>query len=1250
MGSEDRAVSAIFIILLLAFFSAPAFAVTNINACTNLNTPGETYVMTGSVTSTQSCMNFTAAGVTLDCNSFAITGTNASGRAALNFTTNSNTAVNCRVSNYDYGAYINATTFANAYKNVISASRINSSGHAAILYQGSSSGQVLNTQIATFAAAYGLRHFGTQTDGLYISGSIFNGTVSGSYAARIDTATHITILNSFFYTQDVAGLYLEQVNSSSISGSTIKTFVKGAGLYASSSSANEIFGNTIAAEGVGLQFVSASTSNKAYTNTIMSNNTGGVVSIAATATNNNLSRNTLTSIRPNVPCIQTIATSGIIEKNIITCPLSGITFGVGAATTNHNVTFNNIVVNSASAAIVFSGSLSSNNYVAFNNLTQRNTTAKAEAAFVINQPSSGMGANNTFFSNILNFTNGTGLRMIGSGRLLNFTNNTFMNPNGLAFNGRWINNTDASSNFSFNTYPNTSSYLCYDSNGDGAADMGTQYPFNQTFLNASLWYGNGSDQPKIANPIPPTGLNWTGAVEINSSQNTVRFLNLTGNFTSVGFGTHTCIFAINGTNYSGTSQSNVCYYLYDGEALGYGERNITLYVIRSNLGLSTVNRTESNWWNCTILRPLPPQNVSWLQPTANNSFCRTLTNTYEAIYQNTSNEAATACALNYSNGSGTFSVAGVLSAYQGFYCYQEKTNSTDCTSDGLGVSMNSSRSGSTGWNTNGGPADVLFDGSYTTGAYADCGVGYGSIVQFYENYTKVPNSDNGTIWQVSIDSSGTKGNISNMSAFCWEAYSDKLRLKVETNTTTNCITGYTNYSCWNGTAWKLLDRKTSGWFHEAGMWWHYPPQTHCQINLTAPIQPFYSINITACFENNYSLQNCTVTWGFQYRIPYPQNCTFTNPPINASTTLNLTLSANYSCDIDYTNLSQCFITVQNATAYYNVSGAPVQGACFQNFADQPTCAAAGAYYPEEGYAWQTPPGIQALYDGNWSSFCPTAPSFSESFFSSYYVLPAGYTDAKVIVGWSNISNETLPIPENCLNDPLVGYEGGVFFYYYQSNHYANDNSLYCYYDDFSVETIAVAAYPSKINLTELAMNYTMGEPYCSVNVSRLPSYTYYTNLTGYAVTEVPTMNSTPTWQFTFIYPEGATNAFIYNGSAYIKFNSSNRMQFRCLPSTPYCQPINQINGTGQAILRHMNNGTATSTWQAIKTAATFPTAILRCGTSPDPTQATVLTTSFQNYSTSPLAMGANNSLYCFLTQSTYGGSYPQLTNLSLEMG
>jgi hypothetical protein len=114
-----------------------------------------------------------------------------------------------------------------------------------------------------------------------------------------------------------------------------------------------------------------------------------------------------------------------------------------------------------------------------------------------------------------------------------------------------------------------------------------------------------------------------------------------------------------------------------------------------------------------------------------------------------------------------------------------------------------------------------------------------------------------------------------------------------------------------------------------------------------------------------------------------------------------------------------------------------------------------------------------------------------------------------------------------------------------------------------------------------------------------------------------------------ISPCGDTKTWIWDGSEWVAY--TNQLNYRCSnPFPSYCQPVNQNNATSQPIFRDQNNGSGSSAWQAISTNATWATASLICGTSTNPSLNTNVSpaNTSKNYSTSALAAGENNSIYC----------------------
>jgi len=135
-----------------------------------------------------------------------------------------------------------------------------------------------------------------------------------------------------------------------------------------------------------------------------------------------------------------------------------------------------------------------------------------------------------------------------------------------------------------------------------------------------------------------------------------------------------------------------------------------------------------------------------------------------------------------------------------------------------------------------------------------------------------------------------------------------------------------------------------------------------------------------------------------------------------------------------------------------------------------------------------------------------------------------------------------------------------------------------------------------------------------------------------------------------------TRPYIWDGTNWVEYNGATTIDFRCEISVSgfpiWCQSTNQDNTTAQPIFRIQNNGTGASSWQAIQTNATWGTqATVYCGTNTNPLVDSVnLTTTLTNYTENELAVGYNNSLYCFFRISRIDADFQRNFNVSFENG
>lgn len=132
-----------------------------------------------------------------------------------------------------------------------------------------------------------------------------------------------------------------------------------------------------------------------------------------------------------------------------------------------------------------------------------------------------------------------------------------------------------------------------------------------------------------------------------------------------------------------------------------------------------------------------------------------------------------------------------------------------------------------------------------------------------------------------------------------------------------------------------------------------------------------------------------------------------------------------------------------------------------------------------------------------------------------------------------------------------------------------------------------------------------------------------------------------------------TNVSIWNGSAWVPFTSSSIVNFRCSnPFPSYCQPQNQNNASGQAIFRVKNNGTKTSTYQAVMTNTTWgANANLSCSNLTSPVGSVkILDTGFQNCTTANLTTGQYMDEYLYFYIVAVPSGFPRDFNLTWRVG
>jgi hypothetical protein len=474
--------------------------IVGLAACQNLGTASKTYALSQNVNSSGTCFNVTASGVTLNCAGYSITGTNATNTSAVFSNMNLTALQNCNVSNYSYGILFNQSN-----NSVISGGAFNSSSSSAIWLAGATNASISGVTATGTDAAYSLYATGTATtSGLSISSSTFNATGSMS-GARFDYITGATFSGITAQANGGVGFYCWNCNNSIFTGGTCVSNAS-TGFYLTGSNNSVQGGTMISTTGSGISMSGASN------NTLngMNASSGSIgIGIFGTSNYNTIANSSITCGMGGSTPYAILLTGAIFNNftnnNITANCQRGISI---ASTVNDSIfTYNRITANnSAGQGVIVIGPVNAfRNTFLYNNLTQINDTATANGAYVINMLGTNL-PNQTFAYNLLNATNGTFLRNQGTGRLLNFTYNTMVGTATM-----WINNTDASANFSIlvggkwqgNSYPNTTLYDCVDSDAipDGYCDSGTAYPFNATTLGA-LW-GGGVTATGIGNDSGP---------------------------------------------------------------------------------------------------------------------------------------------------------------------------------------------------------------------------------------------------------------------------------------------------------------------------------------------------------------------------------------------------------------------------------------------------------------------------------------------------------------------------------------------------------------------------------------------------------------------------------------------------------------------------------------------------------------------------------------------------------------------------
>jgi hypothetical protein len=132
-----------------------------------------------------------------------------------------------------------------------------------------------------------------------------------------------------------------------------------------------------------------------------------------------------------------------------------------------------------------------------------------------------------------------------------------------------------------------------------------------------------------------------------------------------------------------------------------------------------------------------------------------------------------------------------------------------------------------------------------------------------------------------------------------------------------------------------------------------------------------------------------------------------------------------------------------------------------------------------------------------------------------------------------------------------------------------------------------------------------------------------------------------------------TDVSIWNGASWVPFTGATQVNFRCSnPFPSYCQPQNQNNATSQAIFRVKNNGTITSTYQAVMTNTTWgANANLTCSKLTTPAGSVqILNTGFKNCTTETLTTNQYIDEYLYFYIVAVPSDFPRDFNLTWRVG
>ena len=461
---------------------------TNTRGCANLTTAGQTYTLLYNLSiSGQTCMNISAANVTLNCAGYSITGSNTTSTYGVYSNQFNTTVKNCVISNFSTGIYFD--TADNGTIQNTSSSTTHSTGYGIYLYNSANYNNISNST-GTSTSNYGI-YLQLSSNNNFITNS--TGTSTSNAGILLFSSSNNTLTNSTFTSTSNIGIYLYSSSNNILTNST-GTSTSYIGILLNSGSYNTITNSN-------------GTSNSSY----------GIR--LASSSNNTLTNSTGTST----------SDAGIFLSSSSNNTLTNFT---GTSTSSRGIylygSSNNTITNSTGTSTLYYGislDSSSNNTIANSTFRSNGTSSTSGVAHLVSASS------NLFSNNTINSTNTAANAMrgiyIASGSNNNFTNNTIVVAGGtttaaiqvLAASANnlfhrnnidatvWVNNSNETNQFNTslsgvaqgNNYTGISAYAIFDQNSDGWGDAGAAYPLNATSAPIK-WIGFGTDYGPAASP------------------------------------------------------------------------------------------------------------------------------------------------------------------------------------------------------------------------------------------------------------------------------------------------------------------------------------------------------------------------------------------------------------------------------------------------------------------------------------------------------------------------------------------------------------------------------------------------------------------------------------------------------------------------------------------------------------------------------------------------------------------------------